>query len=382
MEAVKSYRIPVEAPRDLIEEYFKVKQRALEHIFAHVRFSNRAHLSLSREDRRKLRDELLKDWRFSKHYVDSAINSVIGLVKGWITLYNRGKAKEPPKITKRTVYIKSTLFSFKKGILRISIKPNEHYLEVDLNKYDWIPKDFDRVGGLILTEKELIITVKKNVEPKADKWASFDVNLTNITALIDGEIRRYDLRGLYHIHRAYEVKRQRIQKLSKIKPNTSRTLLKKYSKRERNRARDFIHKLTASIARELKEKSRGAIMERLKNVKDRILNRSKKMNRKLSKWNARTFQFMLEYKLKWNGLPVKYVNPANSSKTCPLCSGSMASYGGRIMKCEKCNVILDRDVIAVLNLQMRGVGFPQRTLDELIEREGLSRGNEKPSIST
>ena len=360
MEAVKSYRIPVEAPRDLIEEYFKVKQRALEHIFAHVRFSNRAHLSLSREDRRKLRDELLKDWRFSKHYVDSAINSVIGLVKGWITLYNRGKAKEPPKITKRTVYIKSTLFSFKKGILRISIKPNEHYLEVDLNKYDWIPKDFDRVGGLILTEKELIITVKKNVEPKADKWASFDVNLTNITALIDGEIRRYDLRGLYHIHRAYEVKRQRIQKLSKIKPNTSRTLLKKYSKRERNRARDFIHKLTASIARELKEKSRGAIMERLKNVKDRILNRSKKMNRKLSKWNARTFQFMLEYKLKWNGLPVKYVNPANSSKTCPLCSGSMASYGGRIMKCEKCNVILDRDVIAVLNLQMRGAGFPQR----------------------
>jgi len=38
MEAVKSYRFPVEAPKDLIEEYFKVKQRALEHIFAHVRF--------------------------------------------------------------------------------------------------------------------------------------------------------------------------------------------------------------------------------------------------------------------------------------------------------------------------------------------------------
>ncbi|MEM0076648.1 MAG: hypothetical protein QXY91_03510 [Thermoproteota archaeon] len=113
MEAVKSYRIPVEAPKDLIEEYFQVKQRALEHIFAHVRFSNKAHLSISREDRKKLRDELLKDWRFSKHYVDSAINSVIGLVKSWITLYNRGKAESKPKITKRTVYIKSTLFSFR-----------------------------------------------------------------------------------------------------------------------------------------------------------------------------------------------------------------------------------------------------------------------------
>ncbi|MEM3790598.1 MAG: transposase, partial [Thermoproteota archaeon] len=60
MEVVKNYRIPVEAPKDFL---------------AHVRFSNKVHLSISREDRKKLRDELLKDWRFSKHYVDSAINS-------------------------------------------------------------------------------------------------------------------------------------------------------------------------------------------------------------------------------------------------------------------------------------------------------------------
>ncbi|MEM3922458.1 MAG: zinc ribbon domain-containing protein, partial [Nitrososphaerota archaeon] len=60
-----------------------------------------------------------------------------------------------------------------------------------------------------------------------------------------------------------------------------------------------------------------------------------------------------------------------SSKTCPLCSGSMASYGGRIMKCEECGLTMDRDVIAILNLQMRGEGFPQRAPNELIEGEGL-----------
>ncbi|MEM3415402.1 MAG: hypothetical protein QXS21_06640 [Thermoproteota archaeon] len=59
----------------------------------------------------------------------------------------------------------------------------------------------------------------------------------------------------------------------------------------------------------------------------------------------------------------------------PLCSGSMASYEGRLMKCK------DRDIIAVLNLQIRGEGFPQRALNEIIEREGLSR-NETSSIST
>jgi putative transposase len=373
VEAVKSYRIPIEAPRDLIDSYFEVKKRALETILSKVRFSEKAHLELRNGDRKKLRDELLRNWRYSKHYIDSAINSIIGLVKGWVTLYNKGKAKEHPKITKKTVYVKNTLFTFKSGRLKISIEPNRRYLEVDLTKYRWIPKDFDHLGGLILTEKELIITVKKSVEPRADKWASFDVNLTNITALIDGEIERFDLRKLYHIHRAYEAKRQRIQKLSKLKPKTSRRLLQRYSKREKNRAKDSLHKLTIEIAKKLGEVNSGAIMEKLKGIKYSILNGSRKQNRKLSKWNARDFQFMLEYKLTWLGLPVKYVDARRTSKTCPLCLGSLASYEGRLMKCEKCNLILDRDIVAVLNLQMRGAGFPQRALNELIEREGLSR---------
>jgi hypothetical protein len=46
------------------------------------------------------------------------------------------------KITRNTVHIKNTLFSFKSGMLKISIEPNRRYLEVDLAKYCWIPRDF------------------------------------------------------------------------------------------------------------------------------------------------------------------------------------------------------------------------------------------------
>ncbi|MEM2507556.1 MAG: zinc ribbon domain-containing protein [Nitrososphaeria archaeon] len=72
------------------------------------------------------------------------------------------------------------------------------------------------------------------------------------------------------------------------------------------------------------------------------------------------FHFMLKYKLKWFELPVKYVNPKKSSKTYPLCSGSMAFYRGRLMRCENCRSIIDRDAIAVLNLQMRGLGSSRK----------------------
>lgn len=359
MEVIKSYSAPITAPKDLIEECFKLKKTALEEIFKHVKYSKsgKAHLKFDKDKRRGLRNRLLKGWRFAKHYVDSAINSVIGLLKGWIQLYNRGKAKSKPEITKKSVYIKTTLFSVKDGRIKITIEPKKRYLEVDLTKFDYLPKDYDSIGGLILQEDRLIITFKKKVEPiKPEDYASFDVNLTNITGLINGRIVKFDLRELYHIHRVYEEKRRKIQKLSKTKPKTAKKLMQKYSKREKNKAMDIMHKITTMIVRELASIRSGAILEDLRNIKDRVLNGSKDLNRKLSKWNCRMFQSMLEYKLKWFGLPVKYVNPANSSKTCPVCSGSLVAYRDRLMKCESCGFIQDRDVVAVLNLRMWGLG--------------------------
>ena len=359
MEVIKAYSVPMTAPKDLLEEFFKLRKIALEETLKHVKYSKsgKAHLKFNKNDRKELRDRLLENWKFAKHYVDSAINSVIGLVKGWIKLYNKGKAKSKPEITKKTVYVKTTLFSVKNGKIKITIEPRKRYLEIDLAKFNYLPKNYDSIGGLILQEDKLIIIFKKKVEPMKPKdYASFDVNLTNITGLINERIAKFDLKELYHIHRVYEEKRRKIQKLSKTKPKTAKKLMQKYSKRERNRARDLMHKITTTIARELISVKHGAILEDLRNIKDRILNGSKNLNRKLSKWNCRLFQSMLEYKLKWFGLPVKYVNPANSSKTCPVCSGRLSAYRGRLLKCDRCGLVQDRDVIACLNLRMWGLG--------------------------
>lgn len=39
---------------------------------------------------------------------------------------------------------------------------------------------------------------------------------------------------------------------------------------EKNRAKDFMHKLTTRIARKLREKRHGAILENLKGIKERV----------------------------------------------------------------------------------------------------------------
>ena len=146
---IKAYSVPVTAPKDLLNEHFKLKRAVLDEVFKHVKFSRsgKAHLKFNKNDREELRDRLIGNWKFTKHYVDSAINSVIGLVKGWISLYNKGKAKSKPKITKRTVYVKNTLFSVKNGKIKITVEPRKRYLEIDLAKFNYLPKDHDSIGG-------------------------------------------------------------------------------------------------------------------------------------------------------------------------------------------------------------------------------------------
>jgi len=84
VEAIKAYSVLLTAPKDLIEEYFKLKRVVLDEVFKHIKFSRsgKAHLKFNRSKRKELRNKLLRNWKFAKHYVDSAINSIIGLVKG------------------------------------------------------------------------------------------------------------------------------------------------------------------------------------------------------------------------------------------------------------------------------------------------------------
>jgi len=54
-----------------------------------------------------------------------------------------------------------------------------------------------------------------------------------VAALTDGGVVRYGPRQPHHVHRAYEEKRRRIQKLSGRKPRAAGRLMRKYSRRER-----------------------------------------------------------------------------------------------------------------------------------------------------
>jgi len=97
----------------------------------------------SRAFKRDLRNNLLKDWGYAAHYVDSAIRVAYSILSSWKKNYMQGRRRrKKPAVRRKFVRVKGTLFVCKDGRIRVTIKPRE-YLEFDYSN-TWFRK---RVEG-------------------------------------------------------------------------------------------------------------------------------------------------------------------------------------------------------------------------------------------
>jgi len=78
--------------------------------------------------------------------------------------------------------------------------------------------------------------------------------------------------------------------------------------------------------------------------------RSRKMNRRLSCWPRRQAHRQIEYKAALEGVPIIKVNPAWTSKTCPVCGARRRDRVGKVFVCLMCDWEMDRQINAGLNI--------------------------------
>jgi len=307
----------------------------------------------SKEFKRNLRNSLLKDWKYASHYVDSAIKVAYSIINSWRRNYLKGKReKNKPIVKRKFVRVKETLYVYRNNKIRITVKPRELYLEFDLSN-TWFRKRVNGcdLGELILKENELVITFRKGfTERKPLGRIGWDLNKCSM----DGFSPKYgwikiDLRHLYHIHRVHEVRRKKAQSIASKKTSLKSTV-SKHGKRERNRANDFIHKLTKELAGIFPNVEHG--FEDLE--KQGMFDKRKGHNRDVSKQNWKMIIQYMSYKSR-----VKLVNPKDTSSTCPMCGDKVFKLRkGRVVKCKRCGLILDRQLCGALNIYLRMSGFP------------------------
>ncbi len=77
----------------------------------------------------------------------------------------------------------------------------------------------------------------------------------------------------------------------------------------------------------------------------------------MNSWSYYELQRQIEYKARWEGLKVIYVDARGTSSLCAACGSKLNSNStNRQLWCPKCKILIDRDVNAARNILARGLG--------------------------
>ena len=361
MEIIQSVRFkyePTEQIRQLLKDYLDM-----------VNFCIREAIEAKTTSLKRLHHlvypRLKERYDYNTQYFVTAYRIALSIVRSW----KKHKHKGVPVAKRPIVRLNKLTFKLDpKGLLRISVKPREFMgLKLIVGDYQrrFLESDV-KVGEILINGEHVIVPFKREIsllEPKGK--IALDLNESNITGVsADGEIAKADLSEIKRVHECYAEKRNRIQEKLPKESKSFKQLIKKYGGREKRRVDNTLHKASKRIAVFCGENRLKPVLEDLKHIRESVnrkskcfnkhsgkvqlvSNRSKRLKHRLNCWPFRRFQFLLDYKLRLNGLVPEYVSPHNTSKWCSRCRGEV----GSLKECPRCG--LDRDINACINLLRR-----------------------------
>jgi len=332
----------------------------------------------------KFRKEICVKTKLTSFATTVAMRSAIAIYRSW----KRNKRKETPRVKSKFIQLQPE-YNCKliENKLRITFEKRKYiWLELRIGKYqklflDLIGNGKIKLGQITVGKDFVVLSVKKDYLPFQYKgMLALDVNEKSINGVVikKNELKsvEWDLTKIYELNQKFFGYRRKLQ----IKYPNRFALWKKLSnsKNYRNRMRWYLDNVSKQITDLAEKEKLMIVMEDLKNIKKGISKRKLKKNKynnkeqmmrtkslsllgRLNRTNFRRVQFMIDYKGRWNNIPIQYVNPKNTSRTCSRCghiNGSLKEK--RVLECENCGLKIDRDLNASINIGMALCGSESR----------------------
>ena len=189
-------------------------------------------------------------------------------------------------------------------------------------------------------------------EPK--DFIGVDLGVVNIATDSDGEnLSGSQINGLRN---RYAKLRAKLQSKG---TKSAKRLLKNRRRKESRFARDINHQVSKKLVAKAKGTLRGIALENLKGIHQRITVR-KAQRRVQHSWAFFQLRKFIEYKARLAGVPIVFIDPRNTSRTCPKCS--FVSKNNRktqaLFECIRCGFSGHADVIAAENIRRVAVNQP------------------------
>jgi putative transposase len=236
----------------------------------------------------------------------------------------------------------------------LSIPLNAHVLQV-------LSDSNIQVCSVTLTDQRLSMSYAREVETiQPCGLIAIDRNLDNLTvADSDGQVTRQNLAEATEVKAAYREIRAHMRRNDM---RIRRRVSGKYGRKQREKVKQILHHASKQIIIDAKRREFGIVMEKLTGIR-KLYRKGNGQGRdyrgRMNAWSFAELQHQIEYKARWEGIPVIYVNPNGTSVKCSICGSRMARIPeeNRTLKCRSCGFTVDRDVNAARNILARGVRF-------------------------
>lgn len=196
------------------------------------------------------------------------------------------------------------------------------------------------------------VEVPEQRENEAVDWLGIDLGLVNIAKSSDGQAFG-DARKVAGIRSRRWRQRKRLQRKG---TRSAKRVLRRLSGLESRMMKLENHVISKQICAVAERTKRGIALEDLTHIRARIRAR-KSQRRILHSWAFADLQAKIVYKGRLVGVPVKFVDPRNTSRQCPACGH--VSKKNRPTRdrfaCQSCGFTADADTNAAGNIAGRAV---------------------------
>jgi putative transposase len=206
--------------------------------------------------------------------------------------------------------------------------------------------------------------VEESAPQPVETYLGIDGGIVNLATDSDGERHRAN-----HINNVRYRHRRLRKKLQQKGTQSARRRLRTLAGKERRFARDTNHCISKRIVAKAQGTQRGIALEDLGGIRDRVTV-SRHQRATLHSWSFDDLQQKIRYKARRAGVPVVWVDPRNTSCTCPEC-GCIDTHNRpsqSVFKCVACGFSGLADHIAAINIGRRAAVNPPYVPDGIEDR--------------
>jgi putative transposase len=266
-------------------------------------------------------------------------------------------------------------------------------LSIPLTKHtiDAIRQPEVRVRSFTLTRDRLSLCIARDIDSlEYVSTVGVDRNLRNLTVGNDQGTCRYDLSETVRIASTT------MRIVSSFKRDDARIrtrIASKYGDRRTARTGQLLHIATKTIVAVAVQRKEAIVLENIEGIRSLYRKgngQGRKYRGKMNGWSFGEANRQIEYKARWIGLPVFRLSRRETRATSTIClkCGERLQSDKKLKRklwCSNCRIVMDRDMVAAINLSRRGrVRFARSRPPIILEAQGgaleAMNGNPTPTV--